>query len=235
LTATALAKVTPGAHLSALYRELRERAEEAERERARPAPFRACREAAVFPPTTQRSLRSPSSTPRSTASLPTSSHGLIEGVLVQVLTVATSATPASPYLYSEKVRAGSRRLAEEIAEQLGGDYDAKRVRHMISQARHKGFLTGTERGRARGELTEKGREVLREGREAVANARRQRRANDAETHVPDTLGTCSNRHKEKPPPRAAFLWAGQDSNLRPTDYERGPVLRLSPPEAPVPP
>src|SRR5918997_4332716 len=35
LTATALAKVTPGAHLSALYRELRERAEEAERERAR--------------------------------------------------------------------------------------------------------------------------------------------------------------------------------------------------------
>jgi hypothetical protein len=49
LTATALAKVTPGAHLSALYRELRERAEEAERERARPAPFRACREAAVSP------------------------------------------------------------------------------------------------------------------------------------------------------------------------------------------
>jgi hypothetical protein len=92
------------------------------------------------------------------------------------------------YLYSEKVRAGSRRVAEEIAEQLGGGYDAKRVRHMISQARHKGFLTGTERGRARGELTEKGREVLREGREAVANARRQRRANDAETHVPGHAG-----------------------------------------------
>ena len=51
------------------------------------------------------------------------------------------------YLYSEKVRAGSRRVAEEIAEQLGGDYDAKRVRHMISQVRPAGARGASSRRR----------------------------------------------------------------------------------------
>ena len=96
LTATALAKVTPGAHLSALYRELRERAEEAERERARGPRLSELAGKPPFPPdyTTIPAI----------ALFYAEEYGLSTDELARphrrrsrkVLTVATSATPASP-------------------------------------------------------------------------------------------------------------------------------------------
>jgi hypothetical protein len=65
------------------------------------------------------------------------------------------------WLYVKRVREGSRRAAEEVAEELGREYDAKKVTDTLFQARRKGLLTRTERGRARGELTEKARDILR--------------------------------------------------------------------------
>ena len=120
LTATALAKVTPGAHLSALYRELRERAEEAERKRARGPRLS---ELAGKPPFPPDYTKNPCDRP-----LLPEEYGLSTDELARPHR-RRSRTGADrcdvryagvAYLYSEKVRADSRRVAEEIAEQLGG-------------------------------------------------------------------------------------------------------------------
>jgi hypothetical protein len=119
LTATALAKVTPGAHLSALYRELRERAEEAERERARGPRLSELAGKPPFPPdyTTIPAI----------ALFYAEEYGLSTDELARPHRRSRTGADRRDvryagvaYLYSEKVRADSRRVAEEIAEQLGG-------------------------------------------------------------------------------------------------------------------
>lgn len=160
LTATALRNVRLGDHLAVLYSRLGESADRAEREREIGPRLSPLAGRPPFPPDyttvpaiatfrledyklSRDELRRTSRRPRAASDL-------------RYAKVAAR--------YAAAVARGSRRPAVEVAEEMthdGGYYEPRHVKELTFEARRRGFLTPTRRGRPGGQLTQKAREVLR--------------------------------------------------------------------------
>ena len=169
LTATALRGVRLGDHLAELYNSLAQRLEEAEGAReVGPRPSQ-------LPP---GPLRPHGDVLPAVATFHAEDYGLSPEELEKKPRRRGRRGESDPWYaqvaqrYATAVTGSQRHrvaaaVAEEMSRELKSYYTARHVKELVYEARQRGFLTPTQRGRAGGNLTDRARAVL-----ASAAARR---------------------------------------------------------------